>query len=150
DSAAPKAGSRSADLDVAFPLSGQGRHAEVVISELNGWPTGAPGNASPMTLRPSAYDSGSRRFARPFLYGSCIRYSMPVYPGASPDPFGFLFARPHLPQFDCFVFAARRQRLPVWAVYQGHDHIRVSSKSSNISLLGHVPKLDRPVLTPAS
>ena len=25
-------------LDVAFPLSGQGRHARVVISELNSWP----------------------------------------------------------------------------------------------------------------
>ena len=35
--------------DVAFPLSGQGRHAEVVISELNGWPACAPANASPGT-----------------------------------------------------------------------------------------------------
>ena len=29
---------RSDTRDVAFPLSGQGRHAKVVISEFNSWP----------------------------------------------------------------------------------------------------------------
>ena len=35
---------------MAFPLSGQGRRAEVVISELNGWPACALVNASPAML----------------------------------------------------------------------------------------------------
>ena len=35
---------------VAFPLSGQGWHAEVMISELNGWPACALVNASPVML----------------------------------------------------------------------------------------------------
>ena len=42
---------RLADDDargVAFPLSGQGRHTEVMISELNGWPA----KPSRRTLRP--------------------------------------------------------------------------------------------------
>ena len=36
--------------DVAFPLSEQGRHAEKMISELNGWPACALVNASPAML----------------------------------------------------------------------------------------------------
>ena len=59
-----------------------------VISELNGWPACAPVNASPAMLPPPAHDSGSGWFATPFLYGSFIRYSMPVLTGAfPPDPF---------------------------------------------------------------
>ena len=54
-----------------------------VISELNGWPACAPVNASPAMLPPPAHDSGSGWFATPFPCGSFIRYSMPVYPGAS-------------------------------------------------------------------
>ena len=53
-----------------------------VISELDGWPACAPVNASPAMLPPPAHDSGLERFAIPFLCGSFIRYSMPVYPGA--------------------------------------------------------------------
>ena len=87
DSAASVDGSPSAVRGVAFPLSGLGRHAEVVISELDGWPACPPVNASPPASRPRAHDSGPRWFATPFLYGCCIRYSMPVYPGAYPDSF---------------------------------------------------------------
>ena len=72
--------------DVAFPLSGQSRHAEGMISELNGWPARTPVNASPAVLPSPAHDSGPRWIATPFLCGSFIRYSMPVYPGAFPDP----------------------------------------------------------------
>ena len=73
--------------DVAFPLSEQGRHAEEMISELNGWPACAPVNASPAVLPWLAHDSGSGRVASPFPYDSFIRYSMPVLPGAFSDPF---------------------------------------------------------------
>ena len=62
---------------------------ETVISQLDGWPACAPANASPVTLRPPAHDGGSSWFAGPCLYGSFIRYSTPVYPGAfaaSPFP----------------------------------------------------------------
>ena len=72
--------------DVAFPLSEQGRQAEHLISELNGWPACAPVNASPAMLPPPAHDSGLERFATPFLRGSFIRDSLPVYPGAFTYP----------------------------------------------------------------
>ena len=76
DSAASMDGLRlSVAHDVAFPLSEQGRHAEGLISELNGWPACAPVNASPAMLPPPAHDSGLERFATPFLCGSFIRYS---------------------------------------------------------------------------
>ena len=42
--------------------------------------------ASPATSRSPAPDSGPRWFATPFLYGSLIRYSMPVHPGAFTYP----------------------------------------------------------------
>ncbi len=70
----------------AFPLSGQGRHAEGLISELNGWPACAPANASPAMLPPPAHYSGLERFATPFLCGSFIRDSWPALIGAFPDP----------------------------------------------------------------
>jgi hypothetical protein len=74
-----------AALHVAFPISRQGRHTEVVISELYTWPVGTPVNASPASLRTQAHDSEPRWCATPFLCGSLIRYSMPVYPGAFLD-----------------------------------------------------------------
>jgi hypothetical protein len=55
----------------------------VVISELNTWPVCTPVNASPASLRTQAHDSEPKWCATPFLCGSLIRYSMPVYPGAS-------------------------------------------------------------------
>jgi hypothetical protein len=39
-------------------------------------------NASPTPLRTTAHDSGSGWIATPSLYGSYIRDSLPVYPGA--------------------------------------------------------------------
>jgi len=57
-----------------------------VISELDGWPACAPVNASPAMLPPPAHDSGSGWVASPFLYGSFIRNSPPVYPGAFAYP----------------------------------------------------------------
>src|SRR5262249_44166374 len=86
DSAASGDGSPSAVRGVAFPLSGRARHAGVVISELDGWPAGPPVNASPAALRSLAQNSGPRWFARPFLYGCFIRYSMPVLSRRLPRP----------------------------------------------------------------
>src|SRR5262245_51408135 len=59
----------NAALHIAFPISRQGRHTEVVISELNTWPVGTPVNASPASLRIQAHDSGPRSCATPFLFG---------------------------------------------------------------------------------
>jgi hypothetical protein len=42
-----------------------------------------PVNASPASLRTQTHDSEPKWCATPFLCGSLIRYSMPVYPGAS-------------------------------------------------------------------
>ena len=58
----------------------------LVISELNSPPASTPVNATPAALRPPAHDPGPGWFVRPFLYGSFIRDSMPVYPGAYPTP----------------------------------------------------------------
>ena len=55
----------------------------MVISELHTLPVGTPVNASPAPLRTPVHDSEPRWCATPFLCGSLIRYSMPVYPGAS-------------------------------------------------------------------
>ena len=71
-----------ATLHVAFPIVPQGRHTEGVISELNTRPVCTPVNASPGTLLPPAHDSGPGWLAKPSQYGSFIRDSMPVYPGA--------------------------------------------------------------------
>ena len=56
-----------------------------MISELHTQPACAPVNASPASLRLPAHDSGSGRFATPFLRGSFIHDSKPVYPGAFPE-----------------------------------------------------------------
>ena len=53
-----------------------------IISQLNTLPACAPVNASMAALRLATHDSGSGRFATPFLYDSFIHYSTPVYPGA--------------------------------------------------------------------
>ena len=42
-----------------------------------------PVNASPASFRTQTHDSEPKWCATPFLCGSLIRYSMPVYPGAS-------------------------------------------------------------------
>ena len=74
----------SAVLHVAFPLSGQGRHARGLISELDTHPACTPANASAAVLPPPPHSSGPGWFARPFPYDSFIRDSMPVHPGAFP------------------------------------------------------------------
>ncbi len=66
---------------VAFPCKLSGRHAGLGLSELNSWPVCTPVNASPGMLPPPAHDSGPEWLAKPSLYDSFIRYSMPVYPG---------------------------------------------------------------------
>ncbi len=53
-----------------------------IISQLNTLPACAPVNASMVALRLATHDSGSGRFATPFLCDSFIHNSMPVYPGA--------------------------------------------------------------------
>ena len=53
-----------------------------IISQLNTLPALPPVNASMAALRLATHDSGSGRFATPFLYDSFIHYSTPVYPGA--------------------------------------------------------------------
>jgi hypothetical protein len=53
-----------------------------IISQLNTLPACAPVNASMAASRLATHDSGSGRFAKPFLYDSSIHYSTPVYPGA--------------------------------------------------------------------
>ena len=63
---------------VAFPLSGRGRRAEVVISEFNGRPASSPVNASHGTLPSRTHDSGPVWLAGPSPYGTLIRYAMPV------------------------------------------------------------------------
>jgi hypothetical protein len=53
-----------------------------IISQLDTQPACAPVNASRPISRLATHDSGSGWLARPFLYGSLIHDSMPVYPGA--------------------------------------------------------------------
>jgi hypothetical protein len=53
-----------------------------IISQLDTQPACAPVNASRPILRLATHDSGSGWLATPFLYGSHIHDSMPVYPGA--------------------------------------------------------------------
>src|SRR6266481_5845983 len=77
----------SAVFHGAFPLSGRGRHAEVVIAELNGWPACPSVNASPKALR-------SRRMTRGqdgSLALSCTALSSATpcrfIPALTPTPF---------------------------------------------------------------
>jgi hypothetical protein len=60
DSAGPVHNSLTISLlhRVAFPTVAQGRHPGRVISELNGWPTLSPVNASRAASRLPAHDSG--------------------------------------------------------------------------------------------
>jgi len=68
---------------MAFPRKSPGRHAEI-------GDFGAPYLTCVypcLLLRPGSFDPrrqtrGQDGFAKPFLYGSRIRCSMPVYPGA--------------------------------------------------------------------
>ena len=53
-----------------------------IISQLDTQPACAPVNASRPVLRLTTHDSGSGWLATPFLYGSFIHDSTPVYPGA--------------------------------------------------------------------
>ena len=53
------------------------------LTRLNTRPACTPVNASDMPLPTYPHDSGPVWFARPSLYGSCIRYSLPVLTGAS-------------------------------------------------------------------
>ena len=50
--------------DVAFPLSVQGRHAKVRISELNGWPASPLTDATPTMSPPPAYSSRPELLAK--------------------------------------------------------------------------------------
>ena len=93
DSAASRGGSRwTSPLMLPSPCQNKVGTPKIVISELNSWPACAPVNASPAMLPPPAHDSEPGWVASPFLYGSFIRYSMPVYPGAFPDPISALRA----------------------------------------------------------
>ena len=47
----------------------------------------SPVNASLHTSRYTAHDSGSRRFATPFLYWTFTNYHLPVCAGAHPRAF---------------------------------------------------------------
>ena len=88
----PNEHSHNALLHVVFPIVLQGRHLGEVISELNGWPVIHPAiGALPLLIPPLRDHSinGHRRIARghdgsttPFMWGSFIPDSMPVYPGA--------------------------------------------------------------------
>ena len=53
-----------------------------IISQLNTLPACAPVNASMAASQLATHDSGSGRFATPFLCDSFIHDSTPVYPGA--------------------------------------------------------------------
>src|SRR5580693_4722945 len=53
-----------------------------IISQLDTQPACAPVNASRPALRLATHDSGTGWLATPFLYGSFIHDSKPVYPGA--------------------------------------------------------------------
>ncbi len=53
-----------------------------IISQLNTLPACAPVNASMAASRLATHDSGSGRFATPFLCDFSIHNSTPVYPGA--------------------------------------------------------------------
>ena len=91
DSAASAEASPNSGLDdVAFSLSEQDRHSEVMISELNGWRGFPLTDATPATSPSPAYGSRPEQLAnfslQDFFYIP-IPYPKPVYPGAFSDPF---------------------------------------------------------------
>ena len=49
------------------------------LSRLNTQPATPLANASPMTSRSAAHDTGPVRLARPSPYGTCIHYSLPAF-----------------------------------------------------------------------
>ena len=55
------------------------------ISRLNTRPACAPVNASGTPSRPCPHDSGSSWVASPSMCDFLLRYTLPVYPGASPN-----------------------------------------------------------------
>ena len=55
---------------------------KAIISQLDIQPACAPVNASHPASRLTTHDSGTGWLARPFLCGSYIHDSSPVYPGA--------------------------------------------------------------------
>ena len=62
-----------------------------MISELNGWPGRSSVNASPTSRedrRMTRSQTGSLHLRS---YGTCIRYSLPAFTGAFPDPFDLSF-----------------------------------------------------------
>jgi len=69
---------------VAFPLVGHGRHAKLVISELNGWPVCTSNPCHTHNVAVVSVGFEAEWMASPFSYDSFIRYSSPVYPGAFP------------------------------------------------------------------
>ena len=54
------------------------------VSRLNTLPTRSPVNACRKPLRENRHDSGPTWLAKPSLYETFIRYTLPTYPGASP------------------------------------------------------------------
>jgi hypothetical protein len=66
---------------------------EDLISRLNTLPERTPVNASTTPSRVPPHDSGPSWVASPSMYDSLIRYSMPVYPGASVLPASVLDPR---------------------------------------------------------
>ncbi len=65
DSAASVAASPNSGIDdVAFSLSGQDRHTEVLISELDGWPAFPLADATPVMLPSPAYGSRPELLAK--------------------------------------------------------------------------------------
>src|ERR1017187_2966956 len=82
DPAEPSGVSRWRLRPCCLPLRLTESALRIAVSGLYTQPARAPVNASRHTLRCAAHDSGSGRFATPFLYDSFIHYSMPVLTGA--------------------------------------------------------------------
>jgi len=68
DSAASAEASPNSGLDdIAFSLSAQDRHTQILMSEFNGWPAFPLTDATPATSPPPAYGSGPERLANSSL-----------------------------------------------------------------------------------
>ena len=63
---------------VAFPVTEPGRHAKMLISELDGWPACTPCPCHTRDITIASVGVGAERLARPFSYDSFIRNSRPV------------------------------------------------------------------------